>query len=218
MALDLTTVVSVAQYRARVAPAETGSDATLDAHLLAGTRLAERSLGLAPGMLQDQAAETFDFDSTGGQVLFLRDGAGRQLLLRSTTSIGIDTEQDGTFDGETHDLEDDAWIRGHPDTAAAMSEPYTALELLGHLSGAERSVWPVQRASVRIAGAWGWASTPEPLVDFVAHMVHDIREAHAGGATLDVPTIDGGGLRLQDDTWRLWNRIASEYGHRMVTF
>jgi hypothetical protein len=214
VAISLTAYASDTQYRARVKDAATGTDATLNSQLLLGSRLLERSLNVMPGAFNSQSAETFTFDSFGGRVLPLRDREGRQYFLRTTTSIGIDTELDGTYDGEVIDLEDDVFVRGIPESALAFGQPFTALELLP-FSGATVSVWPDRVASVRIAGAWGWAAVPEAIVDLVVHIVHDLRMAHAAGAAFEVPDIDQGGLPLSRATFAMWERMKGSYARRL---
>jgi hypothetical protein len=195
----------------------TGDDSVLTSQLTLATRLTERSLRVMPGAFLPQSAETFTFDAIGGTRLYLRDNSGVQYFLRTVTAdgIGVDLDRDGTYDYYALDFAD-AWVRGIPESALAFNRPFTAIDLLPGISGAAPLVWPDQAASIRIAGAWGWAVTPEAIVDFVVHITHDLRSAHQAGATFEIPAIDGT-ISLRDQTGRwLWRQIETEYGARIV--
>lgn len=205
-----------AEYIARVGSQASTGNTTLQAQLVTATRLLERSLGWAPGAGNSNTGIR-TFDAHGGTVLRLRDSDGRQEFLQSIDAdgLGIDSEDDGTYDGYSLDL-DDAWLRGLPENAAAHSEPYEALELLTFLSTCQPSVWPTRRAVVQITGTWGWAAVPGVLKELTVHLTHDLIEAHAGGATLEVPTLDAAGPGLlQDQTWRLWREARAMYNRRL---
>lgn len=200
------------QFRARVGDQGGGGDTTLDEQLLLASRLLERSTGVMPGAWNTHTG-TYDFDADGGTLLRLRDDADRQYFLQTVTSIGVDTEGDGTYDGETLTLAL-AWVKGYPANAAAGSEPFTGLELLPYLSSADLSAWPSRKRVVRIAGTFGWAAVPQGIVDLTVHLAHDVRQGHAAGPTLTAPTIDGG-MGLSDQTWRLWRQIEGQYSRRI---
>jgi hypothetical protein len=204
------------QYRERVGNQASGADSTLDAELLAASRLLDRSLGQHDGALNSHSA-TYEFDGDGGPVLWLRDRGGRQYLLRSVGAGGItlDTNRTGAYDGYSLDF-DDAWVRGLPENAVALGRPFTAIELLGHITSAEPTRWVAQRGLVRITStAWGWAAVPESAVELTVHLAHDTREGHRGGATLSAPTIDDAGLSLQSESWRLWKAYERSLTHRL---
>ena len=202
------------QYRARTGDKGTGTDTTLNAQLLLASRLLERSLRVMPGAFNTHTG-TYIFDALGGTVLRLRDRAGLGYFLQTITanSLGIDLDLDKTYDYYTLDLAD-AWVRGLPENAAAFSEPFTAIELLSHISTADPTRWPELVAGVRIVGTWGWAAVPNAVIDLTVHLVHDLRNAHQAGATLEVPTIDGS-MPLSNQTWRLWNEMKARYGRRI---
>jgi hypothetical protein len=91
-------------------------DATaIGAMLLTVTRVVERRIGLAPGMLLPQTALTFTFSATGGKRLYLRDERGFQYLLRAITadSLKVDSDADGAFDDYLFDSAD-AWVSPVP--------------------------------------------------------------------------------------------------------
>ena len=213
----LSAYATAAQFRLRVGSKAAASDADLDAQLLLCSRLVERSLQVMVGAFNSHTA-TYTFDARGGALLSLRDRAGRGYFLQAINAdgLGIDSELDGTYDGYVLDL-NDAWLRGLPESAVAGSEPYSMLELLGHLSSASPSRWLDQPANVRIAGTWGWAAVPGAILELTVSIVHDLRQAHLGGATLEVPALDGGGFPMRDDSWRLWREVKALYGRRAPT-
>lgn len=182
MAIALTAAATAAEYRERNGRVSTSLDTLLGTLLTTVTRVVEKRIGLAPGMLVAQASETFVFDAIGGTTLYLRDRAGMQYLLRTVTAdgIGVDGEQDGTYDYYELDFAD-AWVRGLPENAAAFSEPFTAVELLSHMSDADPVKWPDQRASIQIAGAWGWATTPGGVKERVIGIVRELVDTHGAG-------------------------------------
>jgi len=199
--------VSKAEYSARNNRTSAADDATLDQQLLAMTRLFEREAGLPAGAFNSHTA-TLTFPARGGKILRLRDSAEVQHFLRSVPSggIGVDTEQDGTFDGVLLSLA--SGVRGLPENAAALSEPYTAIELLPY---AEITAWPKQTAAVRIStGAFGWAAVPAAVKEAVISMVRDLREHHVTQRDEDgVPA-------FSDQTWRIIRSAKAQYSHRLL--
>lgn len=214
-----------AEYRAAVGSKTSGTDATLNAQLIAASRLLERSLRVMPGAFNTHgSAQTpveYTFDARGGTVLHLRDRAGMQYFLQTVEAdgIGIDSEVDGTFDGYGLDFSD-AWVRGLPENAgSADGEPLTAIELLAFLSTCVPTRWPDRIASVRITGtAWGWAAVPRIVKDLAIHLCHDLRDAQLAGDAGSIPTIDGGDLPLSQETWRFWRLAQGEYSHKIPVF
>lgn len=193
MALDLAAAATAAEYRAAVGRVSTAEDATILALLTTVTRVVERRARVAPGMFGPQTDSlTFTFDAPGGQVLYLRDDSGLQYFLRSVADdgIGIDSELDGTFDGYEVDL-DDAWVSGKPANALQFSEPYTAIEILPHVSGAAPLCWPARNRSVRITStAWGWAAVPGAIKQRVIGITRELIDTQHAGAAWTVDMVE----------------------------
>lgn len=209
----LDAAVTAVEYHARTS-AKGDPDGELDPQLKSATRLLERSLRVMPGAWNTHTG-TYIFDAHGGSLLRLRDTTGLRYYLRTITadSLGLDTEQDGTYDGYSLDL-DDAWVRGLPENAASFSEPFHSLQILSHLSTASPALWPTQVASVRIAGTWGWAAVPGPIKELVTNIVQDLRSGHLAGAGLDVPIIDEA-MGLSPKPWRLWLEMREQYSEKL---
>ncbi|HEX3088972.1 MAG TPA: hypothetical protein VHQ23_09975, partial [Ilumatobacteraceae bacterium] len=159
MAIDLTAIATAAEYKARNNRSSSDSDALLDVYLLGVTRVVERRIGVAAGMLKPQTNLTFVFDGSGKRRLYLRDERLGQYLLRSITadSLGVDNSQSGAYTDYTLDLAD-SFVQGVPSNADTFNEPFTAIDLLP-ISGASLGIWPPFRASIQITGNWGWATT-----------------------------------------------------------
>ncbi len=215
MAVDLTTpYASAGEYRLRTA--QKGENAAeLTSQLLMADRLLERTLEVPPGAFLSYS-ETHTFDAHGGTVLRLRDRAGAGYFLRDITAnlLELDTENDGTYDGALLDL-DDAWVRGLPENAALLGEPFTALEILAHLSTADPRAWPSNPASVRITGTWGWAAVPGAIKELVIDIVHGVRSAQLAGPALDVPVIEEGFTLSRDAFFRM-REMKQRYGRRIA--
>jgi len=199
---------TVADYQARNSGGVAVSNPSLlGEYLVASSRLLDRELGLHDGAFNSHVA-TYTFDAHGGSVLYLRDRASGGYFLQSIPSggIGIDTEVDGTYDGEALSL--GGAVRGLPENAA----PSTALELLPFGS---RTSWPDRVASVRIAGAtWGWAAVPEMVREIVVSMVRDLSDHHGGGAAAQYQRMDDL-MPLSDQTWRLIRSAKQRYSRRL---
>jgi len=201
-------------YRDRVKDRETGSNTVLNAQLLSASRLAERSLRVAPGAF-NSATGTRVFDGTGTNTLYLRDTSGLASFLQSIDADGlkIDEEMNGLYDDYLWDLSD-AWLRGLPENAAASSEPFTALQIR-NITTAPRTTFPAFEGCVQITGTWGWAAVPNEITEFVVHLVHEVRQGHMAGPTLELPTIDGAQALGSGDLWRRWAEIKRQYGRKI---
>lgn len=210
------------EYRAMTGDKATGTDATLDAQLVAMSRMVEKSLQLMAGAFNTHSG-TYVFDCHGGRLLWLRDRAGLAYFLQTITAnaLGIDLDRDGSYDYYTLDLAD-TWVRGLPENAAALSEPFTAIEILGDRVNAAPTEWPEMAAGVRIAGTWGWAAVPRIVKDLVIHRTHELREAHKGGALEAMSNFEGlggafnaSGGAMGSRTFWLWKEAERLYGRRL---
>lgn len=202
---------SLDDYRDRIQDKGTGADAVVSAQLVAGSRLCDRSMRLAPGGF-NSATGTRRFSGNGEKVLWLKDDTGHHFLQSvDEDGIAIDDDADGTAE-YLIDPTNEAWVVGLPRNAAVFSEPYDRLQLLGLTSNTTLSTWPEGEYNIAITGTWGWATVPDAIVDFVAHLVHDIQVGLVAGATLEMPTIDAGGLSVNTNSWRLWRQIKQQYG------
>lgn len=207
---------TLAEYKAEYNLTASTWDTEITAALLGRSRVAEKLLGVAAGYFNTHSA-TYVFDGHGESVLWLRDRSGVGYCLTAITAdnCSIDTNLDGTAD-YTLDLAD-AWLRGLPENAAGLSEPFTALELLPHTT-ATITKWPDLPASISITGTWGWAAVPHQINQFTLKLVRDLRDMQTGGATQQVRDIDGVPIPLSDDTFRHFMAIAGLYGRRDWSF
>lgn len=185
-------------------------DTALDEQLEAASRLIEKEMGLAPRYFEAHNA-TYFFEAHGQETLFLR-ASGLAYCLRSVADDGIRPDYAWSGDYDTPDKWDldDAWVWPRPRNYSEISEPITSLELR-NIGSAPRVRWPYPPGSVRIEGAWGWASTPEAVVDLVCKVVRDMRDTEAAGASGRFELFDAT-VMVRSDTWRLWNSIRQQYG------
>lgn len=199
-------------YRTLLGDGSTGPDTTLDAQLLGMSRLLERSLQVAVGQWNAHVG-TYVFDGSGTAELSLRDRDGRAYFLRSIDNdkLEVDADLDGVFE-YTLDT-NDTWVRGLPENAAAVSEPWRALELRP-LSGALLTAFPALPGCVRITGAWAWATVPRTVKDLVIHRTQEVRSALKAGPTMELPSFDGG-IPMQPKTAWLWHEAERLYGRRL---
>lgn len=207
--------VTVAEYRAAVGSAATGSDTELAASIAGTSRLIELELGIADGGFNSHSA-TYLFDGSGRNVLRLRDRALRQYYLQSITAdcLKIDSDLDGSFDDYTLDT-DDAWVRGLPENAAAQGKPWDALELRP-LSTATLTVFPKLAGCVQIAGVWGWPQVPDPIRQLVIGLTLDLRRARFGGSGAGMSGIDV--HALSPETYWMWREAQRLYSRRIPAF
>lgn len=214
MAIDLTAVATAGEYRDRTGKQSTAADTTIGALLTTMTRVVERRIGVAPGMLKPQTGLTFTFSAQGGSRLHLRDDRGSQYLLRSITadSLKIDASRDGTFDDYLLDTAD-LWVTPIPVNAAALEQPYTAIDLRP-LASATITQWPDAEASVQITGTWGWAATPGALKERVIAMTRELIETHAAGPTLTIANLDES-VQINPTTRSLMAMLEREFRYRI---
>lgn len=205
-----------AEYRNGVAGQATGTDAALNAQLIASSRLLERELGLSPGAFNEVTAQTYHFDGSGRARQSLRDRAGMAYFLQTIEAdgLGIDVNYDGVAD-YTLDF-NDAWLRGLPENAALGSEPYTSLELIP-LATSTLRVFPALVANVSIKGTWGWHTVPDIIKELTIHLTHDLRLSLLAGTS--ARTADFGGMpvhALSPDTYWLWREAQARYSRRIL--
>lgn len=209
--------VTAEEYRAAKGDFKTAVDAILDAQLDGMSRLLDRKLRLIPGAFNSASSEVRTVDSYGGHVLWLRDRDGRGFFLQTGTyTIGIDTENDGTYDGYTFD-QSTAWLRPLPDNASDGSEPAYALEFLTGRTGATLTEWPDLVSGVQVSGTLGWATVPQLIKELVIHRVTELRDAHKAGSTGELGTFDGG-IPMQPNTKWLFKEAETLYTRRVPVF
>lgn len=187
--------VSTEEYNQRVDRTSDADDAILNGQLVSMTRLLEEECGIATGGLNEHTA-TYTFPGFGGDVLRLRDSDERQYFLQSVpaSGIGVDTEKDGTFDGEALSLA--SGVRGLPENAVAQERGFDRVQLLSY---AAITTWPEYEAAVTFTNAvWGSPMLLALAKEAVISMVRDIREHHVAERNPDT------GLPMfTDDTWRI---------------
>jgi|GEM_PF-3854382 len=214
MAADLTPYLEADEFLAKTNVGDGGAASPeLVAQLGAVDRIVDHSLGWAPGMFNTHAG-VYVFDGSGRATLPLQDTAGRQYALTAATAIGIDTDNDLTYDGYEW-LLSSAWVRGLPESNGLLGLPFEELEILSFIAAAPLSVWPARRAMVQIDGTFGYATVPEEIKELVAHTLHDLREAHVAGATGTPPTYEGIQSQLSNQTWRIWLQVKAEHNRRI---
>lgn len=219
MALSLATYADEDVYRLRLGEQSIGDDPVLSAQLLGSCRLLEKSLGLAPGAF-NSGTETLTFDGSGDSRLWLRDADGMGYFIQSVSANGIklDTEQDGTFDGETYDpATADTWIALGPANASLLSEPYHYIDIIDHRTDRSRDVWPSLPRSVKVTATWGWAAVPALIMDLVVHRTHEIREGLKGGAYGELPSFDAA-IPMRPNTAWMWHEVEQRYGRHVWNF
>ena len=221
MAIDLSTpIASAAEFRDRVGQLSTDDDSTISALLLTATRVVERRIGVAPGMLLPQTSLTFTFSAEGGSRLRLRDERGFQYLLRAITadSLKIDSDLDGSFDDYLLDTAD-AWVSGFPINAATFNEPWTAIDLVP-ITSATITAWPDAANCVQIVGDWGVAASSAvrgALKERVIGIVRELIEAHHAGVAQSYTAMEDA-INTIPKARSLMAMIEREYNYRIPMF
>jgi hypothetical protein len=221
MAIDLVTpIASAAEFRDRNGMLSSNDDSMVETLLLTVTRLIERRIGVAPGMLLPQTSLAFTFSATGGSRLYLRDDRGFQYLLRSITTdkLEIDDDADGSFDDYTLDTAD-AWVSAFPVNAATFLEPYTAIDLL-NITTATITAWPKARNCVQITGNWGVAANSAiraALKERAISIVRELIDTHRAGAAMSVDAM-GSAVESVPAARALMHMIEREYNYRSPSF
>lgn len=219
MAIDLSAVVDIEEYAEAVglSAAARKNDTRTSALLKSMTRVVEKRMGLAAGMLLPQNSETFTFDAEGGRRLWLRDNDDLLYPLRTITadSLKFDTDADASFDDYTWDF-DDAWVVGYPRNAAAISEPYTAIDLVARGSYSLLA-FPDAEYSVQIVGNWGYAAnspTTEAIKQRIIGITRELIETHHAGASWTSDSVEMA-IAQNSSLRSMMMMIEQEYSHRL---
>lgn len=220
MAIDLTAIATPQDFREQVGELSSDEETMTGVLLTTLTRVVERRIGVAPGMLKPQTALTFTFTAYGGTRLYLRDERGSQYFLRSITadSLKIDTDADGAYDDYLLDTAD-SWVRPLPVNAATFNEPWTAIDLLP-LTSATITAWPNAEASVQIVGNWGVASGSAiqmALKERVIGLTHELIDVIHAGYALSESMIEGT-IETRPAARSLMRLIESEFSYRIPVF
>lgn len=206
--------VDAAYYQARnTSGASVASAQRLGEDLLAMSRAFDYECGLAPGTLNDVADVTLYLDGRGGPRLPFRDDVERLWLVRSITGIGIDSENDGTYDGVTLTLSD-AWVAGYPANNAVVGKPYEGLELLTYLSACTPSAWPKRPRAVRLQCTLGYATMPEQVKQVICAITRELRDEIGAGAAQEFQRFDES-MPLSSQTWKQIARLKAEFSRRL---
>jgi hypothetical protein len=201
---------TIDEYTARTGDKTTSPNATLTAQLLGTSRLLERDLELMPGAFNSAASQVIYVDGHGGTRLWLRDTRGLGFFVQSidANGIGIDSENDGTYDGYALDLAD-AWVVGN-----GTNDPHTRLDLLPWVTAATVSAWPDRPRAVKLTCTTGYAAVPPMIVDLVCHRTYELRESMKDGGAGVLPGFDGGTPMRPQTAW-LWKNAEAMYGRRL---
>lgn len=216
MAWNLDPYASYDEYAQRNGRAGSADQSSIESMLKTVSRVADRRCRVYDGMFHPQAshADPFTFTAHGGTRLYLRDEEGMQYLLRTVTANKIEIDGgDGAYGAYALDL-DDAWVRGYPINAAAVSRPFTAIDLLGHVTGATVGEWPESDTAVRITGAWGWAETPGAIKERVISITRELVEAHRAGMVASVEEM----IQAVPSARSLMSLIEREFSYKVAVF
>lgn len=189
MAWADTAYVTATNYRDRNGRTSSDFDVQLGALAIAVSRIYDRRNGIAPAQYAPQSAMTIDVRSHGGSLLQLRNDRGEQYFLRTATAVGIDSENDRTFDGYSLVLGTQAWLQGYPLNATNEGEPFTALELYPGVASASPTVWP-DGVLVRITGDLGYAAVPGAVVQRCSNIMRELVEVGFGGPQVDMQAVE----------------------------
>lgn len=213
MAIVLTPYASADEYRQRNGRLDRTDDAALTAMLSSVSRAVDKRCSVHPGAFNQHTTLTFTFDGYGGSTLPLRDEQGLQYFLRTISTDGLkldftmDTVADYSLDFA------DAWVRGLPANASQFNEPYTSIELLP-LTTATVEYWPDLRASVTVAGTWGWPSVPGAIKERVIGLTRELVDVHHSGAAQIVSSADDL-IQSMPSARALMNMLEREFSYRI---
>lgn len=203
---------TIVQYRAANRDAQTAADTTITTILLGTSRLLDRDLAIAEGGFNAYTA-THYFGGNGGQLLTLEDTDGFTYFLRTidANSLAIDSELDGTYDGYLLDLTTDTYIIGQPENS--LTKPFTQLRLLPWTAAAI-TTWPTTPRSVKITGAWGYATVPDLITQLTIRLTRLLVDSHLSGGAEVIPGIDE--LMRMPEASRevrgVWYSVKKAYG------
>jgi hypothetical protein len=218
--IDLSAIATPQELRDQIGELSADDENMASVLLTTMTRVVERRIGVAPGMLKPQTALTFTFPAYGGSRLYLRDERGLQYFLRAITadSLKIDTDGDGSYDDYLLDSAD-AWVRLYPVNAASFSEPYTAIDLTT-ATGVTITSWPEREAAVQIVGTWGVANgsaIQNTIKERVIGLTRELIDVLHAGYALSESGLDGA-IETRPAARSLMWLIEREFSYRRPMF
>lgn len=208
--------VDATYYLARNTGGSSVSDSDrLDDDLLAMSRAFDNECGLAPGTLNSVTEVDLVFDGRGGPRLDFRDDTSRLWLVRDITTIGIDSENDGSYDGHSLTLAD-AWVAGFPANNATVGKPYAGLEFLTYLSTCNPSEWPKRKRVVKLSGCTlGYATMPVQVQAIVSDWTRELRDKAGAGAAADLERF-GESMPLSNGLFHQIQRLKREFNRSLL--
>ena len=198
--------------RNRPNPGTSTDDTALIGQVLdASARLIDRRLGWCPGAFAPIPQRTVRFwpRRRPQRILRLRDSEGLGWPLRDWTEISVDYTGSGTPTRTWTRDDDGDWIVALPDDATGR--PHRKLRILESHRDAVESVWPCDPGYVDVTGPWGWAVTPEPIVELSVSVARQMLDAHLGGASAMVNVLDAGRQVMGGSASKLWRHVEMEY-------
>lgn len=154
----------------------------IDNLLEEGSDECDRESGIAPRHWGPIVATvTYEFDSTGGEVLRLRDDDGLQYFLRELDTVEVDVDNDGVFE-YSWDLAD-AWLEGVPVNAVVNGGAFTGLRLRG-VSTAPETAW-AGRVRITATDGWGHAEVPQAVKSCVIVKAHGLSQRLFAGEIVE---------------------------------
>ena len=147
--------LSVSEFKARINLNSTAQDAAIETVLRAASRWVDNYCGRFFGQTDSEV----HYVTAGLYRSAFPTGYGVGLAVDEFSSLTEIATDDGTLAYATVLDPDD--YRFLPLEAEALGEPYTVVELLSNLG------WPTMSNGVRLTGAFGWPSVPDPIIEAV---------------------------------------------------
>ncbi len=196
---------TVEQYHEAIKLGTELQDAAIEERILSASRFVDQCTGGRDGRFNQVDAEVRYFDGEGVAEHLLYEDE-----LRAINTVKVDTTGNGTYDTDAS-----AVVVLEPHNAATRQRPYDTLRLDPRSGNTVLDIFTRGYRSIEVDADWGWPSVPTPVRDLAIMVAHDIAELMISGSTLTLQSIDIG-VRLTPDTNNLMQKIASEYGAKVV--
>lgn len=194
---------TASEYRDRVEKSDEGDDTTIDAQLLAVSRLFDRQCRRF--FTKDASALARTYEGNGRTRIRIDDVA-------DTSGVVVKVDLDADFDydqaDETLTVDSHYWLGPVDADKGSEPWPYRYLDIVPN--NGRLSVWPAQPRALEVTATFGWPAVPGAIKEAVIMIVRELRDLQQAGMTMALESVDQV-VNLSPTAFSILQRIKREY-------